>query len=203
LNRANAAARQEAARTVRIQQFMLNLFDAGETDAAPANDLRVITLVDRGVQEARGLDGEPAIQAALYQTLGSLYQRLGNYDRADALLQSALDERRRLSGSQDRDSLDSLVALGLLRIDQAKLDDAERLATQALDTARRTLPANDRLVARATAALGKVLEERGNYDRAIPQLTEAVRLYSASSESAQDLSAVLSELADAHFYAGH
>jgi serine/threonine-protein kinase len=203
LNRANAEAREEATRTARIQQFMLNLFDAGETDAAPANDLRVITLVDRGVQEARGLDGEPAIQAALYQTLGSLYQRLGNYDRADSLLQSALDERRRLSGSEDRDSLDSLVALGLLRIDQAKLDDAEHLATQALDTAHRTLPASDRLVARATAALGKVLEERGNYDRAIPQLTEAVRLYSASSESAQDLSAVLSELADAHFYAGH
>jgi serine/threonine-protein kinase len=203
LNRANAAAREEAARTARIQQFMLNLFDAGETDAAPANDLRVITLVDRGVQEARGLDGEPAIQAALYQTLGSLYQRLGNYDRADALLQSALDERRRLSGAdEDRDSLDSLVALGLLRIDQAKLDDAERLATQALDTARRTLPADDRLVARATAALGKVLEERGNYDRAIPQLTEAVRLYSASDDTAQELSAVLSELADAQFYAG-
>jgi len=202
LNRANAAAREEAARTARIQQFMLNLFDAGETDAAPANDLRVITLVDRGVQEARGLDGEPAIQAALYQTLGSLYQRLGNYDRADSLLQSALDGRRRLSGSDDRDSLDSLVALGLLRIDQAKLDDAEQLATQALDTARRTLPANDRLVARATAALGKVLEERGNYDRAIPQLTEAVRLYSASDDTPQELSAVLSELADAQFYAG-
>jgi eukaryotic-like serine/threonine-protein kinase len=203
LNRANAAAREEAARTARIQQFMLNLFDAAETDAAPANDLRVITLVDRGVQEARGLDGEPAIQAALYQTLGSLYQRLGNYDGADSLLQSALDGRRRLSGPDDRDSLDSLVALSLLRIDQAKLDDAERLATQALETARRTLPADDRLVARATAALGKVLEERGNYDRAIPQLTEAVRLYSGSDDTPQELSAVLSELADAQFYAGH
>jgi serine/threonine-protein kinase len=163
----------------------------------------VITLVDRGVQEARGLDGEPASQAALYQTLGSLYQRLGNYDRADTLLQSALDERRRLGGVDGRDALDSLVAIGLLRIDQAKLEDAERLARQALDAAHRTLPANDRLVARATAAFGKVLEERGEYDKAIPQLTEALRLYSASDDTASDLSAVISELADAHFYAGH
>jgi serine/threonine-protein kinase len=203
INRANTIALEEVARTARIQQFMLTLFDAGEADAAPSNDLRVITLVDRGVREAQSLDAEPAIQAALYQTLGSLYQRLGNYDRAETLLRSALDERRRLVGADHPDALESVIALGLLRIDQAKLDEAERLAREGVETSKRTLPPGHPVLAKATAALGKVLEEQGLYDRAIPTLEEAIRLQEASSPPPPEFSATLSELANAHFYAGH
>jgi serine/threonine-protein kinase len=203
LNRANATARAEAAREQRIQQFMLQLFNAGETDAAPSNDLRVVTLVDRGVQEARGLSGEPAIQAALYQTLGSLYQRLGRYDRADELLRLAWDARIRLGGREHPDALESEIALGLLQIDRAKLDEAERLEREALDISTRTRPAGDRLIAKATAALGKVLEERGAYDQAIPVLERAVKTYEAASPPPPEFAAALSQLANTHFYAGH
>lgn len=40
LTAARDAASAEASRTERIQQFMVNLFDAGETEVAPARDLR-------------------------------------------------------------------------------------------------------------------------------------------------------------------
>jgi serine/threonine-protein kinase len=200
LHRANTIALEQMARTERIQHVMFSLFDAGETDVAPSADLRVLTLVDRGVQEARSLDREPDIQVALYQTLGGLYRRLGNYKEADALLTLALDERRRQTGSEDRDSIDTLVELGLLRVDQARLDDAERVEREGVALSTRTH--NDRLRARALGALGKVLEERGDYAHAIPMLQTAVNLYSAFNPPPPEYGTTVGELADAQFYAG-
>src|SRR5207249_1254241 len=53
LTTAHNAALAEAARTQRIQRFMLNLFEGGDKEAGPAENLRVVTLIDRGVQEAQ------------------------------------------------------------------------------------------------------------------------------------------------------
>jgi serine/threonine-protein kinase len=203
LARARNAALVEAARTQRIQRFMLSLFQGGDEAAGPAENLRVITLVDRGVQEARTLDAEPMVQAELFQTLGGIYEKLGTFDRAEPLLVSALERRRMLLGSEHPDVGESLVALGLLRIDQAKLEDAEGLIRRGLDTITRSRPTGHPAVARATAALGRVLHERGKYGDAIKVLDEAVKAYTAGGASPSDLAATLYELANTHFYAGH
>ena len=200
---ARNAALAEAARTQRIQQFMTNLFQGGDEAAGPSDSLRVVTLLDRGVQEARALDQEPEVQAELYQTLGESYQKLGKLDQAEALMRSALDERKSLFGADSREVAESLVALGLLRADEAKLDDAERLVRQGLEMSKRHLPPNHPDVAKATAALGKVLEDRGTYDQAIQVLDEAVRLQSTGAAVTPELASSLSELANTHFYAGH
>ncbi len=202
-----AAARNvavaEAARTERIQQFMVNLFDGGEIEVAPARDLRVLTLLERGVQEAQSLDREPDIQAALYHTLGSLFQKLGDYERADTLLTRTLTQRRALFGLEHADVVDSMIAVGLLKEEAGKLDDAEQMLRDALDMSLRIVPKGDPLVAKASAAYGTVLEERGAYDRAVPIFEEAARVYSASPSHVQEHAAVLTALANTHFYAGN
>jgi len=203
LTDARNAALSEAARTQRIQRFMLNLFEGGDAAAGPAENLRVMTLIDRGVQQARGLDAEPVVQAELYETLGSIYQKLGQLEQADALLQSALERRQALLGPDDPEVADSLVALGRLRDAQAKYDEAERLIRDGLEKNRNLLGPTHPAVARATTALGQVLENRGAYDQAIAVLEEAVRLHSLPGADEADLAAALSELANSHFYAGH
>ena len=97
---------------------------------------------------------------------------------------------------------EGLVAQGLLRADQAKLDEAEKLVRQGLTVAANNLPAGHPLIAAATDALGRVLEEKGSYDEAITALREAVRLRSASPVAKADLAASLYELANAYFYSG-
>ncbi|MBZ5704183.1 MAG: serine/threonine-protein kinase [Acidobacteriia bacterium] len=203
LARARNAAQAEAARTQRIQHFMLNLFQGGDEAAGPADSLRVVSLLDRGVQEARALDGEPEVQAELYETLGGIYQKLGKFDQADSLLRSALDQRRKIFGLNNPEVAKSEVALGLLRADQARYEEAEKLVRQGLEMSTRNLPPNHPAVAKATYALGKVLEDRGTYDQAIQELDEAVRLQSEPGAQSTDLAASLSELANTHFYAGH
>lgn len=199
LARERNAALAAAARTERVQRFMLNLFDGGDSDAGPSKDLLVATLIDRGAREARVLDQDRAVQAELYQTLGSIYQKLGRLEDADSMLNLALERSR---GAWAQGEAEGMVALGLLRVDQARLDDAEHLIREGLSRSRRELPRGHPAIAAATDALGKVLEEKGKYSEAIPVLEEAVRLRSGEGSAPADLAASLYELANAHFYAG-
>jgi len=191
-----------AARAERIQQFMLNIFEGGDKEAGPSEDLRVTSILERGVEEARTLKAEPAVQAEVYHTLGSLYQKLGHFDRADPLLRSALDIRKTVFGAEDPLVASSLISLGLLRVEQARLSEAEQLVREGLEKTRRASPRGSRKLAAAMGALGNVLQARGAYAEAVPVLEESVRTLSAGPPSAE-LSEALGDLANTHYYLGH
>jgi serine/threonine-protein kinase len=197
--RNNALA--QAARAERIQRFMLSLFNGDEKEAGPADSLRVVDLLDRGVQQARLLDREPAAQADLYQTLGGIYATLGKLDQADALLGTALKQRKSIAGDESAEAAESEVELGLLRSEQDKLDEAERLVRDGLAKARGQRPLDKTAVARAMLALGQVLERRGKYAEGISVLDEAVKLQSGPPTA--DLADLLNELANNHYQSGH
>src|SRR6185295_16857783 len=130
---ARNVALAETAKTVRIQRFMMDLFQGNEDEAVgPADSLRVVTLVDRGAQQARSLDVEPAVQAELFETLGGVYRSLGKLGPADSLLRAALARRRALYGPSHPAVATSLVALGELRTTQAEYDTAEAYIRDAL-----------------------------------------------------------------------
>jgi serine/threonine-protein kinase len=199
---ARNSALAEATRTQRVERFLESLFEGGDKDAGPADNLRVTTLLDRGVQEARGLNSDPAVQSELYETLGTVYRQLGRLDRADSLLHFAL-ERRKLANHQDESLMaDNLLELGLLRVDQAQLSEAERLIRKALAIDQRHFPSGHPKIVKATAALGRVLEEQGHYDQAIELLNGSLRFQPTQSATI-DLANSLVLLADAHFYLGH
>jgi serine/threonine-protein kinase len=199
---ARTTAEAEAARSRRIQQFMLDLFEGGDTAAGPASDLKVVELLDRGLAQARALDAEPAVQTDLYRTLGGVLQKLGEFESAERVLTLALDRRVALDGAAAVSSAESRIDLGLLRVDQAKLGEAEELIRAGLDSIR-SAGAPPRIEARATAALGVALEARGKYDEAIKTNDEAVRLFGDEGESGAEYTAALGQLADSHYYAGH
>jgi serine/threonine protein kinase/Flp pilus assembly protein TadD len=203
LAKARNAALEEAARTQRIQRFMMNLFQGGDESVGPGDSMRVVTLLDRGVQEAQSFNGDPKVQAELYQTLGTIYDQLGKFDQADSLLHSAVERRKSLFGQDSTEVAESLVALGQMRSDQAQYDEAEQLTRQGLEMTKRHLPPTHPRVGRAMYALGEVLVNEGKYDQGIQVLDQAVRIQSAPGGVAADLAESLTELANAQFYAGH
>jgi eukaryotic-like serine/threonine-protein kinase len=203
LTKARNLAQSEAARTQRIQQFMMNLFQGGDAAAGPAADLKVITMMDRGVQQAQALSTDPRMQADLYETLGKIYEKLGKLDRADTLLQQALQERKIVFGQGSPEVAETLVALGELRADQAQYERAERFIRQGLEIDRQRLPRDSAATLLAETDLGSVLSSRGNYDGAIQILNDAVSAQSRSGAVTPALANSLSELATAHYEAGH
>ncbi len=202
LRTARDAALAEAERTQRIQEFMMGLFTGDDEAGALADTLRVVTLLHRGVAEARVLDAMPDVQADLFETLGSLFQQLGELDRADSMLETSLSVRRQHFGQSDPTVAQSLVQLGLLRLEQARIDEADSLVQAALDLARRDRAASSPELAQAVGAYGLVLQAQGEYDRAAEALEEAVRMFAAQSEQSFELSGTISDLANTHFYAG-
>lgn len=203
LTRAKDEALTSAARERNVEQFMLGLFTGGDEEAGPAADLKVATLVDRGVQQARTLSGEPAVQAKLYDTLGSVYLNLGQLEHADSLLRLALERRRVMFRSPHSEVAESLVNLGKLRAAQAKFDDAERLVREGLAMLKSLPAAGKADIGSAATALGQVLENRGRYGAAIAALEEAADLLSAPEVEPAKLAQCLTELANCHFYAGN
>jgi len=203
LAKARNAALEEAARTQRIQRFMMNLFQGGDESVGPGDSMRVVTLLDRGVQEAQSLNSDPKVQAELYQTLGTIYDQLGKFDQADSLLHSALDRRKSLVGPDSTEVAESLIALAQLRSDQAQYDEAEQFARQGLEMSQRHLPPTHPRVGKAMYTLGEVLGNEGKYDQGIEVLNDAVRIQSAPGAATADLGESLTELANAQFYAGH
>src|SRR5262249_20883470 len=160
--------------------------------------LRVITLLDRGAQEAAGLKADPVMQADMYETLGTLYKNLGRLDRADTFLTSALDLRRKYLAAGYPDIVNSLDELTLLRLAQGKLSEAESLAKEGMNLAR-THQGMTATLGRALVTLGRVQAEQGHYAEAIRTLDEAVALNSKRSAASLDLSASLRALAAAQY----
>lgn len=193
----------EAARTQRIQHFMTTLFDGGDKDAGPSGDLRAVMLVDRGVLEASSLNADPETQAELYRTLADIYGKLGKYNRAEPLLRSALNLRQAHEGERDPTTADDIVALGLLRIQQAHVQEGEDLIRKGLAIDKQELPPDDPQTARALSALGHALVERGDYDHAVPILNEAIGLQSKRNSDSSGLAESLNNLAEVEYYLGH
>ena len=199
---ARDAAVAEAARKDRIERFTLDLFNGGDEEQGPADSLRVLTMLDRGVSAARALDNDRATQADMLVTLGGVYTKLGRYDRADSLLNASLTTRRTLFGQDNPDVAASLLALATLREEQGNLAEAEKSARQAMDMLRRVRPPGHPDVAKAMMIVGRILQERGDTEHAIALLQDAIKLESLAGAEERDLTTTLQTLAVTYFTAG-
>ena len=203
LANARNAALAQAVRAERVQKFMLRLFDGGNEEMGPSQDLRVTTLLDRGLRDAQTLGSEPEVQGQLFDMLGTMYQQLGDFDKADGLLAKALTRREALYGKRNADVADTLVELGMLRMDEGKLDQAEQFVQEGLAIDKQVLMPDNPKIAKYTSALGSVLLSRNNYPEAVRVLNEAKRLQSGRKDQVSDLDTTLTLLANAEFYLGH
>jgi tetratricopeptide (TPR) repeat protein len=98
-SRAERRAASEAMAAQEVTSFLVDLFRVSDPDEARGNTLTARALLDRGAQDVRTrLAGQPALQARLMYTLGTVYERLGLYDPARDLLDQALRIRSDRSG---------------------------------------------------------------------------------------------------------
>ncbi|GAB4405007.1 MAG: hypothetical protein OHK0021_17200 [Bryobacter sp.] len=171
-------------RALRVKEFLLLLLEGGEEEAGPAGELRVRTLVERGVKEAQTLASEPAVLGELKNTLGRVLLKLGDVERAETLLEEALALRG--------PGAEIYQDLALLRASQANYEEAERWARQSIRVAAR------KEQARAHAVWGQVLEDQGKYKEALAALAR-VDAY-APSDKVQ--AAAWTERGNCHFYLG-
>jgi serine/threonine-protein kinase len=202
LSQARRAAEAEASRARRIQRTLVGLLQGDDDAVGPADSLRVVTLVDRGIEQAAAVTNDAPLQAELRETLGTVLMQLGRYERADSLLAQSLDQRRAALGPDHPDVGAGLLALGRLRGEQARYAEAESTVHSAIALLGRTAGTDTRRVADGYEVLAEVLELGGKYREAIAALQTAIASGESRADTTEELAPRWYSLANNYYYAG-
>src|SRR5262249_47580741 len=72
---------RERDRAEQVSSFLVSLFEVSDPSENRGNSIRAREVLDRGAAKVSGeLEGEPAVQSALMDTLGRVYFNMGLYD---------------------------------------------------------------------------------------------------------------------------
>ena len=126
----------------------------GAKIAQDPTKLTVRELLDRGAQNiVEDLKDQPAVQAALFDTIGNVYIGLGLTEQAEPLVTAALEIRQRLYPGPHLETAVSLCSMAALRSMQLRWDDAADASRAAVAIRQELLGANHRDTVDAKFAL--------------------------------------------------
>jgi tetratricopeptide (TPR) repeat protein len=193
-----AEAEAETAR--QTTSFLVDLFRISDPGEARGNSVTAREMLDKGAARIqKELSTQPAVQATMMDTVGTVYTGLGLYAQAQRMLDGALNQRRRLRAEPEA-LADSLTHLGDLLTRRAEYERAERIFRETAVLAR-AQPENRRLqvaAANSLYGLGTVLAQEGRYQEAERTLREALarqrRIYPAAHQDTARTLQVLSKV---------
>jgi serine/threonine-protein kinase len=194
--------RKESDKASRVSSFLVDLFKVSDPGEARGNTVTAREILDKGADKIRGeLKEEPEVQATLMDTMGTVYESLGLYDRAEGLLRDSLGIRRRVLGSEHSDVATSLRNLAHVLLNKGDYTGAEALYRESLVMSRKAYGNEHPDVASNLSGLGSVLDRKGDYGGAEALYREALAMrrrllgneHPKVAESLSDLAAVLDE----------
>jgi len=131
---------RERDRADRITEFMTNMFKVSDPSEARGNSITAREILDKSSEEIEsGLAKDPESKAQMLQVMGTVYDGLGLYARAQSLFEQALDIQRRVLGPENRDTLSSMYRLSWVLNKQGHYAEAEKLQSETLNIQRRVL----------------------------------------------------------------
>ena len=200
-NRAEA----EAETAKQTTEFMVGLFSVSDPSESLGNTITAREILDKGAARIdEELADQPAIQATLMDTMGTVYTSLGLYDAAVPLVEKALSRRRQLLGDSHLEVASTLNHLGEVRMLKASYEEAEANLREALVVRRQLLGNESPEVAETLNQLAVVFAEKGEYTAAEPLIRESLEIRRAVfGQSHPDVADSLEELALNLFDQGH
>ena len=179
-NEADVQRRQaeiDAETARQTTDFMVSLFSVSDPSEARGNTITAREILDQGANRVeQELTTEPAIQATLMDTMGSVYKSLGLYPEAGNLLNKALVKRRELLGDENTDVALTKAHLAEVLTQQAIYDEAEPMYREALDTQRRLLGDEAGEVADTLVGFAELLTDAGRFEEAELLLSESLEI---------------------------
>jgi hypothetical protein len=104
---------RERDRANRIADFMTGMFKVSDPREARGNTITARQILDEASKEIDpGLARDPELQGQMIYTMGVVYENLGLYDKAQSLLERAVEVQRRVLGPKDPDTLKAMYRLG-------------------------------------------------------------------------------------------
>jgi serine/threonine protein kinase/tetratricopeptide (TPR) repeat protein len=137
--RQRAAAEAEARKATAVSGFLQDMLSSADPHNA-GRDVRVADVLKRAAEKAgSAYAGEPALEAAVRDTIGTTFQSLGDLPSAEAQVRRALELREKALGAEHPDTLASRNSLLEWMQNVGQLDQALPLGQELLAARRRVL----------------------------------------------------------------
>jgi eukaryotic-like serine/threonine-protein kinase len=159
----------ERAKTQAVNQLLTErLLAQASAELDPlARNLTVRDLLDRaGAQLGGWLQDQPDVEAKIRETIGGAYLSLGEYQKAEPHIRTAIELDRKLHGARDPDTLRVTSLLGSLLDQTDRRAEAESLLADNLSHCRASLGALDPITLDAAFRWGVLLWHAGRSDEA-------------------------------------
>jgi serine/threonine protein kinase/tetratricopeptide (TPR) repeat protein len=138
--------------------------------------LAVGELLDRtSAQLGREFDGQPEVEAAIRETLGSTYQSLALYEKARPHFEAAVKLNTRLHGPHARQTLRAVNLLTALRDEAGEQAEVEPLMRRNLEDCARSLGPGDLVTLDAEYQLGLLLWHLRKLDESERRLRDSLK----------------------------
>jgi serine/threonine-protein kinase len=193
-------AQQERDSSEQVARVLLDLFETTNPSVRPDGDRMPVGELLRGSQ-ARSLAllrDQPAVRASLQHVFGLIHKTRGQYGPAREALEEALEQRRRLVGSDAAETLESLQALGEVCHEGGDVERSRALLEESLERHRKVYGDRHPRTARVLQALGAVTSGQ-DLERAGEMFRQALEIRRATLPPHHpDLAQSLSSLAGYH-----
>ena len=175
---ARQRADTEAGKSQQIARVLEDMLRGIDPSVAQGRDtvwLREV-LNNTSARVARDLTNQPLVEAHLETIIASVYARLGDLDKAEAMARHGLALRRQYLGNQDAEVAKSTLDLAYVLGQQGRLTEAEDTAREALAVGAKALGRKDLFVANALGLLGLILQDQHKLPEAENMYREALAI---------------------------
>jgi tetratricopeptide (TPR) repeat protein/tRNA A-37 threonylcarbamoyl transferase component Bud32 len=165
-----ALAERELARAVEIKRLITEMLQSIDPDVARTADTALLAgILDTASERlANGAIEDELVAAELHYVTGQVYHSIAEYSDAEQHLLAASELMAHGSGEEHPNTLASLHALALLRLDQGHWDEAESLFQRTLEVRRRVLGDEHPDTLASMTGLGLCYRSQGRYAEAEP-----------------------------------
>ena len=187
---------RERDRANQVTEFLVKSFEVSDPGESRGNSITAREILDSSAAKIRReLQGQPEMQAALMDTMGRVYYKLGLYDSALPLLKDALELRRQALGPENSDVASTMNNLALVLHGKGDFGAAEPFYKDALALRRKLFGESHREVAASLNNYGLFLKDKGDYAAAESHLRQALNLRRALFGASHiDVAETLNEL---------
>ena len=143
VNEQRVVAERQAANSQQMTEFLVGIFESANPHhhdgmeaglSAPIGDV-LETNIDRMDEE---LEGQPLLRGSLKTTLGKMYLRLGEFDRAEVLTTDAIESLSLLDMDTREELASALYELGRVHQERGNTEMADSLLLEAIEIHERT-----------------------------------------------------------------
>jgi tetratricopeptide (TPR) repeat protein len=175
--RAERTAREEAATSKQVSEFLVGLFQVSDPSEAQGNTITAREILDKGARKIETeLEDQPEVQARLMEVMGNTYRGLGLYAEGQPLMENSLRIREKIIGEEHPDTARNLCGLAMLLYRQGKYAEAEPLYRRALAIEEKVFGPMHPNTASLLNNLAMLYYDQGKYAEAEPIYRRALAI---------------------------